>query len=183
MGTIEKGYMGGFSGKVGTAVGSAWKNLDVIRSRPPRKRRGQPSDLQLERQAKFSLLTNFLHPLTDLLNVTYKKSASGEMSGYNKAISVNKDAIAGTSPNFTIDYAKVQLSKGPLLDATSAAVASNAAGKLVYTWTDMSATDNKALISDLIFVAAFNPESGRWTFADKAVARNAGTYTLDVGPF
>ncbi len=60
MGTFEKGYLGGFSGKVGTAVGSTWKGLNVLRSRPPRKRKGQPSDLQLQSQAKFGLITNFL---------------------------------------------------------------------------------------------------------------------------
>ncbi len=95
MGTFEKGYLGGFSGKVGTAVGSSWKSLNVLRSNPPSKRRGQPSDLQLQRQAKFSLITNFLTPLTDLLNQTYSKSAAARMSGFNKAFSVNSDAIAG----------------------------------------------------------------------------------------
>ncbi len=39
MGTFEKGYLGGFSGKVGTAVGSSWKKLNVLRSNPPSKRR------------------------------------------------------------------------------------------------------------------------------------------------
>jgi len=183
MGTFEKGFMGGFSGKVGPAVGSAWKNLSVLRSRPPRKRRGQPSDSQLERQAKFTVIANFLHPLTDLLNRTYKKSASGEMSGYNKALSVNSEFLTGTSPDFTVDYAKVLLSKGVLLDATSAVVTSNAAGKLVFTWTDTSASDSKALISDMVFVAAYNPDSGRWIFVEKAAARNAGSFTLDVTNF
>ena len=55
MGTFEKGFLGGFSGKVGTAVGSSWKSLSVLRSRPPRKRRGQPTEPQLERQAKFGI--------------------------------------------------------------------------------------------------------------------------------
>jgi len=71
MGKIEKGLLGGFSGKVGNTVGSSWKNVDVIRSRPPRKRRGQPTQPQLDQQAKFALMTSFLLPLTDLLNQTY----------------------------------------------------------------------------------------------------------------
>lgn len=82
-----------------------------------------------------------------------------------------------------MDYGKIQLSKGVLLDASAAAVASTTAGKLVFTWTDNSATDSKALISDMVYVAAFNPESGRWIFLEKAAARNTGTYTLDVSAF
>jgi hypothetical protein len=52
MGTIGRGVLGGFNGKAGTALGSSWKNLSVLRSRPLSKRRGLPSDLQLRRQAK-----------------------------------------------------------------------------------------------------------------------------------
>lgn len=38
MGKIEKGYLGGFSGILCTAVGSKWKGKSVVKSRPPRKR-------------------------------------------------------------------------------------------------------------------------------------------------
>ena len=182
MGTFEKGYLGGFSGKVGTAVGSSWKNLNVLRSRPPSKRRGQPSELQLERQAKFSLMTNFLQPLTDLLNQTYSKSAAARMSGFNKAFSVNNEAITGVYPAFAIDYPKVLLSKGSLPNVTTPAAASAAAGKLTFTWIDNSGI-NSALISDLAFVAAYDEDLRHWIFIQKAAARNAATYTLDVTPF
>jgi hypothetical protein len=182
MGTFEKGYLGGFSGKVGTAVGSTWKGLNVLRSNPPSKRRGQPSELQLERQAKFSLMTNFLTPLTDLLNQTYSKSAAARMSGFNKAFSVNSEAITGVFPAFAVDFPKVLLSKGSLPNGTSPAAASTAAGKLTFTWIDNSGI-NSALSSDLAFVAAYNEELQHWTFIQKAAGRNAGTFTLDVTPF
>jgi hypothetical protein len=182
MGTFEKGYLGGFSGKVGTAVGSTWKSLNVLRSNPPKKRKGQPTDSQLVQQAKFSLITNFLQPLTDLLNQTYSKSAAARMSGFNKAFSVNNQAITGVFPAFAVDYPKILLSKGSLPNATSPTAASTVAGKLAFTWIDNSGT-NSALISDLAFVAAYNEELGHWIFIQKAAARNAAGYTLDVTPF
>jgi hypothetical protein len=182
MGTFEKGYLGGFSGKVGTAVGSSWKGLNVLRSNPPRKRRGQPTELQLERQAKFSVITSFLQPLTDLLNQTYNKSAAANMSGFNKAFSVNNEAITGVYPAFAVDYPKVLLSKGVLPSATAPSAASAVAGKLAFTWTDNSGISN-ALISDLAFVAVYNEELKHWIYVQKAATRNAGTYTLDVTPF
>jgi hypothetical protein len=182
MGTFEKGYLGGFSGKVGTAVGSSWKGLDVLRSRPPRKRRGQPTDLQLEQQAKFALITNFLLPLTDLLNQTYSKSAAARMTGFNKAFSVNNQAITGVFPAFAVDYPKILLSKGSLPNATSPAAASTVAGKLAFSWIDNSGT-NSALSSDLAFVAAYDEEQKHWIFLQKAAARNAAGYILDVTPF
>ena len=133
---LKKGISEVLAGKFSTAVGSTWKSLNVLRSNPPSKRRGQPSDLQLQRQAKFTLITNFLTPLTDLLNQTYSKSAASRMSGFNKAFSVNSDAIAGVYPAITVDYPKILLSKGSLPNATSPTAASTAAGKLTFTWID-----------------------------------------------
>jgi hypothetical protein len=37
MGTLNEGFLGGFSGTLGTAVGSKWKRKNVIRSRPQEK--------------------------------------------------------------------------------------------------------------------------------------------------
>lgn len=181
MGTIEKGFLGGFNGKLGTAVGSKWKGLNVIRSRPPRKRTAPPSELQLEVQAKFTLMNNFLRPLSDLLDQTFKKTAIG-MSGGNKAFSENKNAITGTAPDFTVDYPKVVLSKGSLPNVLSPVATSPTAGKLLLNWTDNSGK-KKALSSDLVFVAAYSPDLDEWEFVEEAAARNAGTFTLDLTAF
>jgi hypothetical protein len=104
MGTIEKGFLGGFNGIVGTAVGSKWKDKSVIKSRPPKKRTMPPTQLQIVQQAKFALIIDFLRPIRTLLNQTYKKSAAGDMSGHNKAFSTNTDAVTGVYPNLAIDY-------------------------------------------------------------------------------
>lgn len=182
MGIIEKGYLGGFKGILGTAVGSKWKNKSVVKSRPPRKRTTPSTELQLQQQAKFALIIAFLKPVRTLLNLTYKKPAGGNMSGHNMAFSVNKDAIAGLYPAFTIDYSKVLLSSGGLMNADDPTAASTAAGKLVFTWTDNSDGENE-LISDTAFVAAYNPDTKRWVQKQKIATRNAGTCTLDVPAF
>jgi hypothetical protein len=182
MGIFEKGYMGGFRGKLGTAVGTTWKGLHVLRSRPPRKRTGPASENQLEVQAKFLLMVKFLQPLTDLLNRTFKKSAVN-MSGVNKAFAENKKAITGAYPDFTVDYPKVILSTGSLANGGGPAAKSAEAGKLVFTWTDNSNDAKKTLISDLAFVAAYNGELNSWIYEPKAATRNALSYTLDVAEF
>jgi Family of unknown function (DUF6266) len=181
MGTIDKGILGGFNGLVGTVVGSHWKGIPVMRSRP-KSRKGGSSDLQLQQQAKFALMIKFLQPLADFMNLTYKKAAV-KMSGFNKVFSDNiKAAITGVYPAFTIDYSKVLLSKGSLPNANAPTAASTAAGKLVFTWADNSG-QGTALISDLAFVAAYNEALNHWIFVPAAAARNAGTYTLDVAAF
>src|ERR1700733_7513786 len=150
MGTIEKGFMGGFNGLLGPAVGSKWKGKAIIKSRPHKKRTGPTSDAQLQQQAKFTLIVAFLKPLRNLLSLTYKKAAASDMSGLNKAFSANKDAVTGIYPAFAIDYSKVVLSSGSILNADVATAASTVAGKVVFTWTDNSdGTD--ALSSDIAY--------------------------------
>ena len=108
MGTLNEGFLGGFSGTLGTAVGSKWKRKNVIRSRPPRKR-GKSSESQIANQVKFRVMNKFLRPITDLLNQTYRKSALGMMSGFNRAFSDNsiRGAVIGEYPAFTIEYSRI----------------------------------------------------------------------------
>src|SRR5579864_3808229 len=87
MGTINGGVLGGFNGKVGAVIGSHWKGKPIMRGKSTAKR-AKSSELQIEQQAKFSLMVNFLQPIIDFLNISYKKAAV-QMSGFNKAISAN----------------------------------------------------------------------------------------------
>jgi len=57
MGTFKNGILGGFSGTLGPAVGSSWKGINVIRSRPPRKR-CRSSEEQARQMARMTLMTN-----------------------------------------------------------------------------------------------------------------------------
>jgi hypothetical protein len=182
MGKFEKGVLGGFNGKVGTVVGSTWKGKSVMRSRPPAKRTSPPSAAQLAVQAKFTLMTKFLRPLTGLFTQTYKNLASG-MTSFNKAFSDNiQIAITGVYPALAVDYTKVIISKGNLPNGDSPAAASAVAGQLVFTWKDNSGTE-KALISDTLFVAAYSADLNRWLVVQKAATRNAATYTMDATAF
>jgi hypothetical protein len=182
MGTIEKGFLGGFKGIVGNAVGSKWKGKSVIKSRPPRKRTAPPSQLQVVQQAKFTLIIEFLRPLRALLNLTYKKPAASDMSGHNKAFSANTDAVTGVYPTLAIDYSKVFLSTGSLNNPDIITAASTVAGQVVFTWTDNSDGIND-LISDTAFVAVYNEELKRWVQNLNIATRNAGTCILAVPAF
>jgi hypothetical protein len=144
------------------------------------KKKAKSSALQLEQQAKFTLMVNFLQAITDFLNVSYKKAAV-QMSGFNKALSANiQFAVTGTYPDFTIDYPKVQLSKGSLPIVAASTAVSTVAGKVAFTWADNSKIAQGALSSDMAFVAAYNEEQKHWIVNDAAAARNVGTCVLDV---
>src|SRR5665811_1743364 len=123
MGTINKGILGGFSGKVGTVVGGTWKGIDYMRIKSNR-RNFVPSQKQLEQEAKFSLMMRFLQPLAALLKITFNDFAV-KKTGMNSAFAYNlENAITGTYPNFTIAYANVLVSRGDLPNALGPTVTS-----------------------------------------------------------
>src|SRR5258705_10229482 len=162
MGTYVKGILGGFSGKVGTVVGSTWKGIPVMKSVPgPRK--GNPTLLQLEQQARFTLMIKFLQPLTALFNQTFSIGA-GAMSGFNKAFSYNVlNGITGVYPAFAVNFPMLLISRGDLPNATAPAVSSSLAWQIAFKWTHNSGL-GKARPNDKAVVAGFCEELKHWVY-------------------
>lgn len=63
MGTIKQGILGGFSGKVGTVIGSSWKGISYMRGRAQNVKNPQ-TEKQIEQRSKFALTLDFLKPIT-----------------------------------------------------------------------------------------------------------------------
>ncbi len=178
MGKLLKGANGPFSGKVGTVVGYMWGDLAVIRARP-KTRKKSFSDKELNQQARFALMNQFLIPAKNLLNISFAHLAY-RMNGFNKAFSYNvKAAIAGQSPDLSIDYPRVLLSRGDLTNVEAMAVTSPSPTTLQFTWRDNSGT-GKALKTDQLFVAVFIPGKNYWFYKLNVAMRQTGNYSLDI---
>lgn len=113
MGLYVKGAFGAFSGKVGNLIGSNWRSIDYLRSRP-RPSRKPGTEKQIAQRNKFAMAVDFLSPLTDLLNVGFNDKAKSNMTGFNRATFLLLNMIEGENPNFTIPYDRVIFSKGKL---------------------------------------------------------------------
>ena len=181
MGKLTNGILGGFRGRVGPVVGSQWKGIEVIRSRPPAKRR-KSTVHQSKQQAKMSLMTSFIAPLSALLNSTYQ-GVTVHMSCFNKALSYNmRDAIMGDYPEFKINYPYVVLGMGDLRNVESTKVSSDSAGRLTFSWGDNS-NEGSARATDKSFAAVYCEQLKQWITCEQGAQRNAGSYTLDVSVF
>ena len=178
MGKLLQGVNGPFSGKVGTVVGYVWEDLPVIRGLP--KKRTKPfTEKELNQQARFTIMNQFLVPLKDLLNTTFAHLAY-RMKGFNKAFSYNvKAAIRVFRPDLSIDYPIVLLSRGDLTKAESPAVISIEPDILRFSWTDNSGK-GKASATDKIFVAVYNPDYGHWIAKMGLATRSAGGCDLSL---
>src|SRR5258708_25548931 len=101
MGGVKKGILDGFSGKIGTVIGSSWRGIEVMRSRPP-SRNSSNTAAQASQKAKFGLMAKFLLTMKDLLETGFRDFAD-KMTGLNSALAYNiKNAVTGVSPNFSI---------------------------------------------------------------------------------
>jgi hypothetical protein len=116
MGTIKKGILGGFSGKVGTVVGASWKGISYMRSLPQHVKTPR-TEGQISQRSKFALTLNFLKPITGFLRTGWKLYAHRQ-SPFNAAMSYAlANAINRTYPNYAIDPSKVLVSRGSLAPA------------------------------------------------------------------
>jgi Family of unknown function (DUF6266) len=177
MGRVKKGILDGFSGKVGTVVGSSWRGVEVMRSLPP-STNSSNTPAQASQKAKFSLMSKFLLTMKDLLETGFRDFAN-KMTGLNSALAYNiKNAVTGISPNFSIVYSEVLISRGSLPKVSLPVAAAGASGVVAFTWANNTGI-GKAKADDKAILVAFCPELDHTTYAIGAL-RSAGAGTLNV---
>jgi Family of unknown function (DUF6266) len=180
MATIEKGILGGFSGKVGTVIGGNWKGIDYMRSQA-NKRSFTPSQKQLEQQLKFALIMRFLQPMAGLLAISFSDFGI-QKTGINSAFSyAYENAITGVFPDFTIDYSKALVSRGLLPNVLGPSVVSGAGSILTWSWTDNNSSD--AQPTDQAILVAYCPEMKQAIYTTNGGNRNALTADLNLLTF
>lgn len=187
MATIKKGILGGFSGRIGTVVGSSIFGIDVMRSYQPDVRNPQSVGQNTQRN-KFSLVVAWLLPLILAIRTGFSIAAD-KMSPWNAAISYNiKNAIAGTYPNQSITKADVLISKGSLAPLADFSCCANADSTL--NMGDQSLEANPTLNPNDKLYLVFWHFDEYWVCIPNAATRlqmkngdydpiNIGTYTED----
>lgn len=113
MAILHHGILGGFSGKVGNIIGYRYKNQYCIRQMP-RKSIKPPGNRQIAQREKFKLSMALISPLRDQLRQLPEKGKK-RISAFNYCLSkVLKEVIKGAYPEYSFNYAALQLSSGRL---------------------------------------------------------------------
>jgi hypothetical protein len=180
MGIIRKGILGGFKNKVGTVVGSSYRNKDVIKSLPKVSNK-PPTVLQTNQRIKFGIITAYLSRISDFIDDRYKKT--GATSSMNEAVSYHlKHAMLGVAPNFTIDYPKLQFSSGKLANPATYSVDTVTAGKVDFNWSLDGVNSKYHDATDVINVLAYNADKDKFVAVLAAAPRSALTFSLQMPP-
>jgi len=177
MGTIKKGILGGFSGKVGTVVGSSWKGISYMRSLP-QKVRNPRTEPQMSHRSKFAITLSYLKPLNGVLRTGWKLYANRQ-SPLNAAMSYTiANAIAGTYPDYSIDPSKVLVSRGSLTPAVNV-IATPVSAAINFEWDDNSDLNN-ANQTDRALLAVLNSAKSEAIFDVAGATRYEATQSLSV---
>jgi len=176
MGKIPQGILGGVSGKIGGVVGSSWKGINVIKTKPLSVANPKTAG-QVAQRGKFSNSVAFAQAiLSTVIKPLWDRFAS-QQSGYNAFIQTNIDLFAAALPSPVADLiiSKGKMSATEIADVTAAA----ASNQLDVEWADDSGAGFK-LATDTVFIVAFNEDTGEIVGFDTEVTRDTVTASVEL---
>ena len=181
MGVIKQGILGGFQNKVGAVIGSNWKGIATMRSRPisvANPRTGK----QVAVRTEFTTLVKMASALNATLIRPYWSRFAQKKTGANAFISANYGKLAG---NISQIPDRMILSQGKL-DGLAEYSVSFAGGDYHLGW-DENVLGVYGAITDKVSVFALlgtTDEAARNSVEYKflgEVIRGDGSFTVDPG--
>jgi hypothetical protein len=174
MAIIPQGILGGVKNKIGNVVGSSWKGIPVLKSKPlsvanPRTA-GQVSQrdaFALASQIGSQILASWIKPYWD-------RSAS-KQSGYNAWVSANVGFMAG---GVIADYSNLIMSNGKLTPASSMVVAADNSDNTITLTPSVGSLNQFSSSTDIAQAVYFNATRGYWVVSGDLGDRSADPYTI-----
>ena len=108
------GYLGGFSGKLGPAVGYMWNGKWCVRARPQQVRNPR-SAKQMESRLLFKQEVQLAASMGRAVGIGLTPAArAAGMTAYNLFVSVNQQAFSLEEGALAVDYSLLTVSAGPV---------------------------------------------------------------------
>jgi len=163
---------GKISGKHGTAVAAVMNGKPVIKVFTPPSNPNSPG--QQAQRMKFGLVATSLNPLRNIIIVGF-----GSKQGYNQATSVAlRNAIAGTYPELSINYAKVVIASGSLPQSPNVEIAYVANSGANVSWDSETWTSGSP--NDAVHIAFLNPVTQMAVYMAGQATRQNGVLTAEL---
>jgi len=174
MAVIPQGILGGVKNKIGSVVGSSWKGIPVLKSKPlsvanPRTA-GQVSQrdaFKLASEIGSQILASWIKPFWD--------RAASKMSGYNAWVRSNVGFMAG---GVISDYSDLIMSNGKLTTADSIAVAADDSSNSVTITPTVGTLNQFSASSDIAQAVYFNATKNYWSVSGNLGNRSAAPYSI-----
>ena len=174
MARLEQGILGGIRGKIGNVVGSAWKGIAVIKTKPLSVANPQTA-AQVAQRTKFSNVVAFAKViLASIIKPLWDRFQTGQ-SGYNAFISENIDLFASAlpDPGTTLVISKGVMEKTEIDSVDTA----DASANVTFNWTDDSGEGFK-LATDKAYLVATRDDTEEIIFEAGDAVRSDETATF-----
>lgn len=180
MGKLKMGILSGFTGAVGTVVGTtSKKGNDIIRARV-RTRSAAASAEQLKQQSKFGMTTGFMKGLNPVLKIGMKQKAV-ELKTHAFSYATQQalmNAVSGSDDNPMLDYAKIIISDGELSRLKVAAAVID--GDVVrFTWGALPSS-SKGADTDKAMLVVYNVTQRELSFSEGEYVRTDLAATVNM---
>lgn len=152
MARMYQGILGGLSGKIGNVVGSSWKGIPVLKTKPLSVANPQTA-AQVAQRDKMEAVVAFATPiLATVIKPLWDRFAS-RMSGFNAFVQANIGSFVSVG-EFTPSTVKISEGKGAATVVNSVDSANGQAAVQLF-WTDDSGEGYK-LATDEVYAVVYN---------------------------
>ncbi|MCD2423300.1 DUF6266 family protein [Niabella pedocola] len=178
MGRVTNSILSGTSGRTGRIIIANVHGVEISRIRP--LKRNTITEPQIAHRDLFRFAVAFLGLYKSFARLFFGKR-KGLVTPYNQAQANVMESIRLGSGDVVINYNKVLISKGTLLDMIPGSISAGAAQAITVTWTNNAppASTNE---SDLCTVFVYVPSRRDGQLFSGVAARLAGTATVNLLP-
>jgi hypothetical protein len=178
MGIIKRGILGGFSGSVANVVGSSWKGISTMRSKPLSVANPRTA-AQVGNRTRFKAVTVLASEmLSGVIKPLWDRFAVQE-SGYNTFQRANKDVFGDTG---VFDAASLKIAQGKMEAPAELSCVLDSPGTIMVNWSTIL-SDAYAMDSDLAYIAVLNEDGNVLAIGSGETTRDTGTTTLSNSEF
>lgn len=176
MGKLLQGILGGVSGRVGNVVGSSWKGIPVIKSRPLSVANPRTAAQVMQRTAMSNTVA-FVKPIiASVIKPLWDRFAQ-QQSGYNAFTSANIGEFESNPP---ATPSNVKISAGKMAATPMTSVEPDSLNKTIKVSWAPDAGQGLKLASDVPYIVAQDQSTGE-VFGENALStRASNTATINA---
>lgn len=176
MARLPQGILGGISGKIGNVVGSSWKGIAIVKSKPLSVSNPRTSG-QIAQRTKLANIVAFSKSiLASIIKPLWDRFAQ-QASGYNEFVSENIDLFSSEMPSIASDLV---ISKGKMVAVTPTDTSFEAALDTVTISYSSDLPDNLSLVTDAVYAVAVNVTQGIVGVSSGVTTRASGSVLVQM---
>jgi hypothetical protein len=171
MGVIKQGLLGGFSNKVGPVVGTSWKGIAVVKSKPISVANPRTTP-QINQRTKFAAVVAFASTINSAIIKPLWDRFAQRKSGNNAFVQANIDFFNNSGVLSAPESLKISEGKIAATAITSAN-ADISASEVLISWST-NLTNPFQAADDVAYAVAYNATTGKIAVQTNLVVRDDG---------